>query len=104
MPLALDVVPGPRFDDQSLTRIARALTTLYCECPRHLVDLLLSLGTFERYSAECANGSPSDAVLHRYLQRVAGSARVLFEDALVRVARAEGLALPVDFSQAIHEA
>jgi len=93
-PLPLDVVPGPRFDDQSLTRLARALTTLYCECPRHLVDLLLSLGTFERYSAECANRSPSDAVLHRYLQRVAGSARVLFEDALVRVARAEGLALP----------
>jgi DNA-binding transcriptional MerR regulator len=94
--LPLDVVPGSRFDDPSLTRLARSLTTLHCECPRHLVDLLLSLGTFERYSAECANRSPSDAALHRYLQRVAGSARVLFEDALVRVARADGLALPVD--------
>ena len=94
--LPLDVVPGSRFDDPSLTRLARSLTTLHCECPRHLVDLLLSLGTFERYSAECANRSPSDAALHRYLQRVAGSARVLFEDALVCVARADGLALPVD--------
>jgi hypothetical protein len=103
-PLPLDVVPCPRFDDQSLTRLARALTTLNCECPRHLVDLLLSLGTFERYSAECANRSPSDAVLHRHLQRVAGSARVLFEDALVRVARAEGLALPLDTGKAIREA
>jgi DNA-binding transcriptional MerR regulator len=103
-PLPLDVVPCPRFDDPSLTRLARALTTLHCECPRHLVDLLLSLGSFERYSAECANRSPSDAVLHRYLQRVAGSARVLFEDALVRVARAEGLALPGDPSQASPEA
>ena len=103
-PLPLDVVPGPRFDDPSLTRLARALTTLYCECPRHLADLLLSLGTFERYSAECANRSPSDAVLHRYLQRVAGSARVLFEDALVRVARAEGLALPHDLGKASPEA
>ncbi len=95
-PLPLDPVPAPRFDDPSLARLARGLTTLYCECPRHLVDLLQSLGTFERYSAECANRSPADAVLHRYLQRVAGSARVLFEDALVRVARAEGLALPGD--------
>jgi DNA-binding transcriptional MerR regulator len=103
-PLPLDVVPGPRFDDQSLTRLARALTTLYCECPRHLVDLLFSLGTFERYSAECANRSPSDAVLHRHLQRVAGSARVLFEDALVRVARAEGLTLPLDTRKAVREA
>jgi len=103
-PLPLEVVPGPRFDDQSLTRLARALTTLHCECPRHLADLLLSLGTFERYSAECANRSPSDAVLHRHLQRVAGSARVLFEDALVRVARAEGLTLPLDTGEAGREA
>jgi len=83
-----------RFDDQSLARVARSLTTLYCECPRHVVDLLLSLGTFERYSAQCANRDPADAVLHRYLERVAGSARAMFEDALIRVARAEGLPLP----------
>ena len=32
--------------------------------------------------------------MHRYLQRVAGTARALFEDALVLVAKAEGFALP----------
>jgi hypothetical protein len=90
----LETVPGRRFDDRSLAQIAQASTTLYCECPRHVVELLLSLGTFERYSAECENRSPADAALHRYLQRVAGSARALFEDALVLVARSEGLALP----------
>jgi hypothetical protein len=90
----LETVPSRRFDDRSLVQIAQASTTLYCECPRHVVELLLSLGTFERYSAECENRSPADATLHRYLQRVAGSARVLFEDALVLVARSEGLALP----------
>ena len=93
-PTPLETVPGRRFDDRSLAQIAQASTTLYCECPRHVVELLLNLGTFERYSAECENRSPADAALHRYLQRVAGSARVLFEDALVLVARSEGLALP----------
>ncbi len=93
--LTPDVVPGRRFDDQSLARIARTLTTLYCECPHHVVEVLLSLGAFERYSAECANRDPADAELHRYLQRVAGAARALFEDALVRIARAEKVALPV---------
>jgi len=87
-------VPARRFDDRSLARIAQASTALHCECPRHVVELVLTLGTFERYSAECASRSPADAALHRHLQRVAGSARALFEDALVRVARAEGLALP----------
>lgn len=89
-----DAVPAPRFDDASLARIAQSLTTLHCECPRHLADLLLGLGAFERYSAGCAHRSPADAVLHRYLQEVAGAARARLEDALVRVARAEGMALP----------
>jgi hypothetical protein len=61
-----------------------------------VVDLLVSLSTFERYSFECADRSPADAALHRHLQRVAGSARALFEDALERVARAEGIALPAE--------
>ena len=100
-PLPLDVIPDRRFDDKSLARLAQSLTTLYCECPHHVVELLQSLGTFERYSAECANRGPADAVLHRYLQRVAGSARVLFEDALIRIARAEGIALPVDSGRPI---
>ena len=92
--IPLEAVPSRRFDDRSLTQIAQASTALYCECPRHVVELLLSLGTFERYSVECENRSPADAVLHRYLQRVAGSARALFEDALVLLAKSEGLALP----------
>lgn len=93
--LPLEAVPSRRFDDPSLARIARALTTLHCECPHHVVEILLSLGTFERYSGECAALEPADAELHRHLQRVAGSARAMFEDALVRIARSEKLALPV---------
>jgi hypothetical protein len=85
--------PARRFDEQALSEIARALTTLHCECPRHLVELLIGLGTFEQYSADCASRSPADARLHRYLQRVAGATRVMFEDALERVAQAEGVAL-----------
>ncbi len=83
-----------RFDDEALASIAASSTTLYCECPRHLVDLLLSLSGFERYSAECANRGADDALLHQDLQRAAGEARALLEAALVRVAVAEGMALP----------
>ena len=86
--------PAPRFDEAALARLAQVSTTVRCECPRHIVDLLLSLGAFERYSAECENRSPEDAELHRYLGQVAGEARALFEEALVRVAQAEGIALP----------
>jgi hypothetical protein len=56
--------------------------------------LVLSLGAFERYSAECANRGPNDALLHRDLQYTAGHARAMLEVALIRLALAEGLPLP----------
>jgi DNA-binding transcriptional MerR regulator len=88
--------PAPRFDEHTLASLSVSSASMYCECPRHVVELLRSLGAFEQYSAECLNRSPADAELHRYLERVAGTARALFEEALVRVARAEGIALPAE--------
>ncbi|MCK7579993.1 MAG: hypothetical protein MZV65_32855 [Chromatiales bacterium] len=41
----------------------------------------------------CVHRSPADAELHAYLQQVAGASRALFEAALERVARHEGLPL-----------
>ena len=83
--------PPRRFDAPALAALAQASTTVYCECPRHLVELVLSLGSFEQYSADCANRGPEDAALHRDLQRTAGHARALMEESLLRVAVAEGL-------------
>ena len=88
--------PAPRrFDDQALAVVAAASNGVYCECPRHLSDILLMLNSFERYSAQCAARTPADALLHEQLYHAAGAARVLMEEALERLARAEGLPLPV---------
>ncbi len=91
--LAGDAAPR-RFDDATLTDFAGLSTTIACECPRHVAELLLQLSNFEAYSADCAQRSPADAELHAYLQRVAGASRALFEAALERVAIQEGLMLP----------
>ena len=84
----------PRFDERSLAELSSASRTVECECPRHLVDLVMDLGSFERYSAECASRSPSDVVLHLDLQRAAGLARSIIEQALERVAIVKGFSLP----------
>ena len=91
-PLALP--PPPRWDEATLQAFAGLSTTIACECPRHLAELLIQLGQFEAYSADCASRGPEDAELHRHLQLVSGQARVLLEDALARVAEAEGLIAP----------
>ena len=83
-----------RFDDDTLTDFAGLSSTISCECPRHVAELLMQLSNFEAYSADCEDRSPADAALHAYLRRVAGASRALFESALERVAIHEGLTLP----------
>lgn len=86
--------PARRFDDEALANITAAGNRLACECPRHLADLLLMVGSFERYSAQCASRNDADARLHQDLGQAAAQARVVLEGAMERLARAEGLPLP----------
>ncbi|QOL50265.1 MerR family transcriptional regulator [Massilia litorea] len=87
-------VAPPRFDEEALATISAAGNRLSCECPRHITDILLMVGSFERYSANCANRNPEDARLHSMLERAAGQARVVLEEALTALALADGLPLP----------
>jgi DNA-binding NarL/FixJ family response regulator len=83
-----------RLDEQALAILATAPNSINCECPRHLADILMMLGSFERYSQQCAARHADDAALHEELSNSAGQARVLLETALERLARADGLPLP----------
>ncbi|WP_371875569.1 MerR family transcriptional regulator [Duganella aceris] len=91
--------PRRRLDDQALAALAAASTTINCECPRHLSDILIMLGSFERYSLQCASRNASDAALHQELNRSAGMARAIMEQALERLALAEGLPLPTTLAE-----
>jgi len=51
------------------------------------------MGSFERYSAQCASRHEDDARLHQDLQMAAGHARAILETAMEQLARAEGLVL-----------
>jgi MerR family transcriptional regulator, light-induced transcriptional regulator len=83
-----------RFDDQALAAITAAGNRLSCECPRHLSDILMMVGSFERYSAQCAARNQEDARLHRELELASGRARMVLEAAMERLALAEGLPMP----------
>jgi DNA-binding transcriptional MerR regulator len=87
-------VPPRRWDDAALADFASLSSTIACECPRHVAELLMQLSHFEAYSAECVNRNVADAELHTYLRNVAATARARFEEALEHVALHEGLILP----------
>lgn len=84
--------PAPRrWSDQELIAFANRSTTVACECPRHVAELLMQLSQFERYSAQCANRNEADAQLHQFLQQLTAESRHRFETALSRIAQHEGL-------------
>jgi hypothetical protein len=83
-----------RWDDAALAEFAGRSSTIACECPRHLAELLVQLSHFEAYSAECGHRSAADAELHAHLGQVAAASRARFEAALEHVALHEGLLLP----------
>ena len=91
---AADAVAPRRWDDAALADFAALSTTVACECPRHVAELLTQLSRFETYSAQCGHRSPADAELHAWLGRAAADARVRFEAVLEQVALHEGLLLP----------
>ncbi|MEP6939758.1 MAG: MerR family transcriptional regulator [Rudaea sp.] len=82
-----------RYSDDELGKLARLSSTISCECPKHLADLIMQISAFEAYSDGCASASEQDVLLHRHLGDVANKARGLFESALERLAREERLAI-----------
>lgn len=82
------------FDNADLASIAAASTTVKCECPHHLVDLVFKLISFETYSAECGNRNEQDAFLHERLHQTTAKARSIIEGALAEVVQSEGIEVP----------
>lgn len=85
------VIMERRFSDSQLDRLARVTTSVQCECPWHLVDLIRSLTAFEVYSARCENDSPQDAELHAYLHAQTSRARAIIEESAARLIEVEGI-------------
>jgi DNA-binding transcriptional MerR regulator len=82
-----------RFSDTELVTLTEVPSTVDCECPRHLAEIVTLLVGFELYSAECAVHNEDDAALHRHLHEVTSAARTMFEQALAKLVVQEGLVL-----------
>lgn len=83
--------PAHLYTSQQLSKIANLPTKIDCECPHHLVDLLVSLKAFEKYSGECINDKDEDAALHGKIQLTTASARQQLEHLLKEVLSIEGI-------------
>ncbi|WP_348672402.1 MerR family transcriptional regulator [uncultured Abyssibacter sp.] len=88
-------IPPQMFTKKELVTLALMQTSVSCECPRHLAELLISLSAFERYSQLCEDRSTEDAAIHAMLRGATAHARSTMEAALKRVVDHE----KIDLSQ-----
>ena len=85
--------PMRRFNDYLLAALQDIESTVECECPNQVADLVLALSAFETYSAQCQNKNEKDAGMHRLLARVTGHARAVMEYGLKELCAFENIDL-----------
>lgn len=86
-------IPSRRYSARQLESLSRISTSIQCECPHHLSDLIKNLVAFEIYSAECENKNDKDAELHSFLHATSAQSRAILEDALAHVIAYENISI-----------
>jgi len=85
--------PARQFSDQALQRAATMASSIDCECPQHLAQLISSLVAFETYSSQCQQRDAASADLHRHIHLRTAEARQIMEALLQSVLEQEGIDL-----------
>ena len=99
------MVAKPRqFGSAELSAAARLKSTLDCECPRHIAELITALANFEEYSASCSVDNWHDAAVHACIYAYTGQARHLMEKALHAVLEERGEEFRVEVARQRAEA
>jgi DNA-binding transcriptional MerR regulator len=84
----------PKYTPDQLSQLRSITSTVECECPHHLAQLVETLVAFERYSELCEQRFPKDVAIHRTLRKGTGQARMEVERLLQRLVAYEGIQLP----------
>lgn len=79
-----------QFSENELSAARQLKSTLDCECPRHISDLISALANFEAYSSSCSVENWHDAAVHSCIYAYTGQARHLMEKALQAVLEERG--------------
>ncbi len=83
--VALPTSRPKHFSEEALIEAEALSTTLNCECPPHLTDLIRRLNAFEAYSKTCGAENWRQAAIHACIYSYTNQARHLLEKALQAV-------------------
>ncbi|ATB34675.1 hypothetical protein CYFUS_000082 [Cystobacter fuscus] len=83
----------PRYTQEQLGTLLEYASSVKCECPNHLSQIVSSLQAFEEYSKQCENRNDADREVHGLLYRYTASARAVMEEALDALVKHENIPL-----------
>lgn len=84
---------APRFTRKQLGQLMEISSTIQCECPNHLAQIVEKLQAFESYSKDCENRNDADREIHARLYRSTSQARQEMERALEELVAHEKITL-----------
>lgn len=87
--------PERRYSDLALQKAANLSSSIDCECPHHLAELIKELLAFETYSSQCQSKDKAGEDLHRHIYLRTAQARAIMEELLQSVLEQEGIDLSV---------
>ncbi|WP_309896723.1 hypothetical protein [Archangium sp.] len=83
----------PRFTAEQLGRLMEIASSVKCECPNQLAQLVSGLQAFEQYSKTCESQNEKDQRIHALLYRQSAVAREALEEGLVALLEHENIQL-----------
>lgn len=81
----------PRYSREQLGRLMQVASTVQCECPNNLAQVVEKLQAFEAYSKDCESRNEEDRAVHAMLYRSTSTARAEMERALAQLIEHEKL-------------
>jgi hypothetical protein len=83
----------PRYTPDQLGKLLEIASSVQCECPNHLAQLVSGLQAFETYSKQCESKNDKDREIHALLYRQTATARDVMEEALSALVKHERIQL-----------
>lgn len=85
--------PSRLFNDKQLNTAANLTSSIECECPQHMAEIIKGLTAFEAYSARCENMDKASQDLHHHIYLKTAEARAIMETLMHSVLEQEGINL-----------
>lgn len=75
----------------AINEIEKLSSSVSCECPQHLIDILKQVQAFTKYQESCITEKPQDQHTHAWLKTSSINLEHLISGTIINLARLEGM-------------